>query len=173
MGKCPHCGFPLAYAPQGEYCTNELCSYIDGHYSGPRPPKQKGAKDFYSQAEVDALISTAQSQLTEHYRIVAFQAGFNAALKNEPCGHPVADLVSGDSRECGRCIELATEKANAAAGARTDGYEEGYTEAMNVMARNPVIALTSIAGVEFLKRLEEKWAAARTRGEKNDETTNL
>jgi len=39
MANCDYCGAPLGYAPQGEYCTNDECTYIDGHYDGPRKHK--------------------------------------------------------------------------------------------------------------------------------------
>ncbi len=35
---CKFCGSRLGHSPQGEYCTNERCSYVDGTYNGPRNP---------------------------------------------------------------------------------------------------------------------------------------
>ena len=64
--KCEYCGSPLGHCAAGEYCTNELCSYIDGHYSGPRKPKPKPA------AHDTALLEAAeyfQKRYFEHLAI--------------------------------------------------------------------------------------------------------
>lgn len=37
-GKCSYCGSPIGYAPQGDFCTNRDCGYVDGNY-WPREPK--------------------------------------------------------------------------------------------------------------------------------------
>lgn len=29
---CEYCGSPLGHCPEGEYCTNKNCGYVDGYY---------------------------------------------------------------------------------------------------------------------------------------------
>ena len=56
--KCKYCGSPLGFCVAGEYCTNELCSYADGNYSGPRKPPPVPERT-YTQSELDAAVAKA------------------------------------------------------------------------------------------------------------------
>lgn len=67
----------------------------------------------YTQSELDAATLAAAQRMAQleaeakHNGILEFQRGFNMALEKEPCGHTMAELKQGDSRECRTCAEIA------------------------------------------------------------------
>ena len=56
--NCEYCGWPLGFCAAGDYCTNPLCSYVDGHYSGPKKPRPEPERT-YTQSELDQKIAEA------------------------------------------------------------------------------------------------------------------
>ena len=63
--NCKYCGSPLGFCPQGEYCTNERCSYIDGHYRGPIEPQSRlsDPQRFYTQSDLDAATKPLKAEI--------------------------------------------------------------------------------------------------------------
>ena len=95
---CKYCGTELVFTSLGEVCPNDLCSYADGFYFGPRAPKPAPERTFTA-AEVAELKAPME------------------------CGHPRAcetfdGLVrdkEGRVHRCAICVELSTLKAQCAA----------------------------------------------------------
>ncbi len=62
---CEYCGSPLGFSPMGDYCTNEECSYIDGHYSGPRQ-KRPAPERTFSESDLRLAREKAYREAAEH-----------------------------------------------------------------------------------------------------------
>ena len=58
---CEYCSSPLIFTSLGEVCSNEKCSYIDGHYSGPREPLPKNSVTFEQ-------LRVANAERTTHFK---------------------------------------------------------------------------------------------------------